>query len=117
MKPDIVVAGHVCMDLFPTFGAGAARIEAFLKPGKLINVGPLVNAMGGTVPNTGGALHRFGLNVCLMGKVGDDVVGQGILELMQSNGMPTDGMIVEQGASTSYTIVLSIPGDVCLRWL
>jgi len=109
-KFDIVVAGHTCMDLFPEFGAGGKRIEEFLKPGKLINVGPMVNATGGTVPNTGGALHRFGLNVCLMGKVGDDVLGQGILEQMQANGMNTDGMIVEKGAASSYTIVLNIPG-------
>ena len=108
--PDIVVAGHTCMDLFPEFHAGADRIEDFLKPGKLINVGPLANATGGTVPNTGGALNRFGLNVCLMGKVGDDVLGQGILEQMQANGMNTDGMIIEQGAASSYTIVLNMPG-------
>ncbi len=110
-KPiDVVVAGHTCMDLLPSFSTRADRIEQFLKPGKLINVGPLVNAMGGTVPNTGGALNRFGLTVCLMGKVGDDVLGQGILDLMRSSGMPTQGMIVEPGGSTSYTIVLSIPG-------
>lgn len=108
--PDIVVAGHTCMDLFPEFHAGAGRIEEFLKPGKLINVGPMANSTGGVVPNTGGALHRFGLNVCLMGKVGDDVLGQGILEQMNLLGMSTDDMIVEQGATSSYTIVLNIPG-------
>ncbi len=108
--PDIVVAGHTCMDLLPEFTSGADRLEAFLKPGKLINVGPLANAMGGVVPNTGGALHRFGLNVCLMGKVGDDVLGQGILEQMTFLGMNTNGMIVEKGTASSYTIVLNMPG-------
>jgi len=108
--PDIVVAGHTCMDLFPGFNTGTDRIEDFLKPGKLINVGPMKNATGGVVPNTGGALHRFGLDVCLMGKVGDDVLGQGILEQMNFIGMNTDGMIVEKGAASSYTIVLNIPG-------
>jgi len=109
-NPDVIVAGHTCMDLFPEFGAGADRIEKFLKPGKLINVGPMLNAMGGTVPNTGGALHRFGLDVCLMGKVGDDVLGQGVLKQMSLLGMNTDDMIVEKGAASSYTIVLNIPG-------
>jgi sugar/nucleoside kinase (ribokinase family) len=109
-RTDIVVAGHICMDLFPTFSAGAGRIEEFLKPGKLIHVGPMMSSTGGAVPNTGGALHRFGLKVCPMGKVGDDSLGQRILEQMRANGMNTGGMIVEQGAASSYTIVLNVPG-------
>lgn len=110
MNVDIVVAGHVCMDLIPEFLSGAEQVGELIKPGSLVNIGPMTSATGGVVPNTGGALHRFGLDVCFMGKVGDDVLGQGILEQMRGNGMDTGGMIIEKSAATSYTVVINIPG-------
>lgn len=111
MSAEIVVCGHICLDLIPQFGDGAARLEETLLPGKLVNVGPAVTATGGVVSNTGLALHRLGLSARLMGKVGDDLFGQAVLELLRSHA-PTlaDGMIVAPETPTSYTVVISLPG-------
>ena len=54
-KPfDVVVAGHICLDIIPTIPH--ERIE--FEPGRLLQVGPAVLSTGGAVSNTGLALHR-----------------------------------------------------------
>ena len=106
---DAIVAGHICIDAIPTFPETGAGLEDIFAPGKLTNVGPLVTATGGTVSNTGTALIRLGVRTRLMGKVGTDFFGRGVLELL-SRYDAQDGMVVVDGESSSYSIVLSVPG-------
>lgn len=107
---DCIVAGHTCMDLLPEFLEGAQEVSDIIQPGKLIQVGAMEQAIGGVVPNTSGAMFRMGLLVCPMGKVGDDLLGQSILQKMETIGLPCEGMKVDKSCTSSYTIVLSIPG-------
>lgn len=109
--PEIVVAGHLCLDMIPTFEHTGLGLSDLLVPGKLIDVGPLTAATGGPVSNTGLALHRLGYPVSLMGKVGDDMVGRAILDIVRGYG-PTlaGGMIVTTESHSSYTVVISPPG-------
>ncbi|MFL5629506.1 MAG: carbohydrate kinase family protein, partial [Ktedonobacteraceae bacterium] len=67
VSTEIVVAGHICLDIFPTFAEHTSASE-MLVPGKLLNVGPAVLAVGGSVANTGLALHHLGVSTRLMGK-------------------------------------------------
>src|SRR5260370_10343558 len=78
----VVVAGHICLDVFPTLAGG---VELF-KPGQTVEAGPVVFATGGPVSNTGLALHKLDVPVRLMGKVGDDPVGHAILQLLPHPG-------------------------------
>lgn len=107
--PPIVVAGHVCLDVIPAFPQ--ADRAAGLVPGGLVEVGPPTFAAGGVVSNTGVALHRLGLAVRLVGKVGDDFFGEALLGLLRRHDAAlAGGMVVAHGEHTSYTIVLSPPG-------
>ena len=112
----IVVAGHICLDIIPTFdpamfAGGALALEDLLVPGKLTTVGPAVTATGGAVSNTGLALHRLGAPTKLMGKIGDDLFGHAILDFIRSTGPGlADGMIVDPDAVSSYTLVINPPG-------
>ncbi len=109
MAAAVVVAGHICLDLIPTFAPGA--VGDLIQPGKLIGIGPAVLSTGGAVSNTGIALHRLGVPVKLLGKIGDDRFGPLVMDLLQSQGPRlADGMIVSPGAVTSYSIILSPPG-------
>ncbi len=108
--PDVIVAGHVCLDIIPSFTTAEASLDEVLVPGKLIDMGQAVVSTGGPVSNTGLALHRLGLPVGLMGKVGDDIFGRAILELFSAQGASVDDMIVAAGEASSYTVVLSPPG-------
>src|SRR5579863_490447 len=103
---EIVVAGHICLDVFPTL---AGSIEHF-RPGQTVEAGPVVFATGGPVSNTGLALHKLAVPVRLMGKVGDDLFGQAILRILNERGPDlADDMIVAPGEASSYSIILSTP--------
>lgn len=110
-KADIVVAGHICLDIIPDMQQSGGSVEGMLTPGKLTQVGPALVATGGAVSNTGLALHRLGFPVRLMGKIGNDGFGKTIVEVLESygNGL-ADGMIVAEGEHSSYSIVISPPG-------
>jgi sugar/nucleoside kinase (ribokinase family) len=107
----VVVAGHICLDIIPTFGDRGGGLAALLVPGSLVETGPAVLSTGGAVSNTGLALHRLGVPTRLMGKLGDDLFGHAVLRIVESYG-PTlsNGMLVTAGAHTSYTVVISPPG-------
>ncbi|RTE10216.1 carbohydrate kinase family protein [Paenibacillus whitsoniae] len=107
---EIIVAGHICLDIIPTIHEKKSGLDALLIPGKLVDIGPAVIATGGAVSNTGIALHRLGNRVSLKGKIGSDQFGEAILSILRSQAASLgDGMIVAQGESSSYTIVISPP--------
>ena len=104
---DVVVAGHVSLDLFPTL-YGPLKIE----PGRLVVVGPAVLSTGGVVANTGVALHRLGVRVGMVAKVGADVFGRALLEsLARLDEQLVAGIEVCADQTTSYTIVITPPGE------
>jgi sugar/nucleoside kinase (ribokinase family) len=110
---DIVVAGHLCLDITPEFAEettahGTGRLTEILRPGTLLEVGRCVVSTGGAVSNTGIALHKLGTDVRLMGKVGDDAFGEVVQRVLQQHGC--GGAVVVQGEDTSYTIVIAPPG-------
>lgn len=102
----VVVAGHICLDVFPTLVGG---VELF-RPGQTVEAGDVVFATGGPVSNTGLALHKLDVSVRLMGKVGDDLFGQAILQILNERSPElAEGMIVAPGEASSYSIILSTP--------
>ena len=108
--PDVVVAGHLCLDMIPRFEGDTHRsLDEIVRPGVLINVGPVVFATGGTVSNTGIALRIFGCEVRSMAKVGDDAFGRLILQELERRGN-AEGIRVARGETSSYTVVVAPPG-------
>lgn len=109
--PPVIVAGHICLDVIPTFKRGAGRLDELLVPGKLVDVGPAILSTGGAVANTGLALHRLGTPVRLMGKVGQDAFGDAVCGLLRQHGTTlADGMLRDPSVATSYTVVVNPPG-------
>jgi sugar/nucleoside kinase (ribokinase family) len=107
---EAVVAGHICLDIIPGIQEKKNGLGTFLVPGKLIEVGPARASTGGTVPNTGLALHLLGLKTRLMGKIGRDLFGSEILHALGRYGDElTEGMIVSPEEDTSYTLVINPP--------
>lgn len=99
------------MDVIPELGMPSGGLESLLVPGKLLHTGPALMCTGGAVSNTGLALHRLGVPVRLMGKVGDDLFGSAVLDFLSRQGDGLDeGMIVAKGGATSYSIVINPPG-------
>ncbi len=110
-KFDAVAAGHICLDIIPKFEISEVQeLRNLLVPGSMLNMGEATISTGGAVSNTGLAMHKLGLNVQPMGKIGDDFFGEGILSILRGYGL-AESMTVVSGEKTSYTIVLT-PGDI-----
>lgn len=110
MGKKIIAAGHICIDITPVFPAANpyGAISDVLVPGKLVQMEPADVHTGGSVANTGLALKLLGANVQLMGKVGDDAFGAMIRDILHGYG--AGGLIVDPTSSTSYSVVLAVPG-------
>jgi len=107
---DIVVAGHICLDLTPRlYETGARSLSQIIVPGALTTVGECVVSTGGLVANAGLALVRMGVRTTLMAKVGVDTFGRAVLEILERHGC-AGGIIRAAGEVTSYTIVIAPPG-------
>ncbi len=107
-----VVAGHICLDIIPRMGEiSAGDFSATFKPGRVMEIGPATLSTGGAVSNTGLALHKLGIQTRLMGKVGDDLFGQAVLDIVRSYGEGlAEGMVIDPHTNTSYTLVISPAG-------
>jgi len=103
MKP-VAVVGHLCLDLRP----GLPR-EPSLVPGRLVDIGPLVVELGGSVANTGRVLAALGIPVTGHAALGDDDLGRIAIDRLA--GLPRfrfHPSVV--AASTSYSIVIEPDG-------
>lgn len=110
MNKKIIVAGHISYDITPViYSTKGKDFGKLIKPGKLLNIGKATVANGGSVNNTGMALHKFGADVLLVAKVGDDEFGRQIMEKCMEKGAKTS-FIVSDSEDTSYTIVIAPPG-------
>jgi len=112
---DVMVAGHLCLDIIPAFPAGQAApdLDHLLPPGSLVTVGPAAVSTGGAVSNTGIALRKLGNRVCFSARVGDDAFGSVVVRLMERSG-GRQGIRAVAPAVTSYTVVIAPAGrDRC----
>lgn len=106
----VAVAGHACLDVIPRIDLRSADLAESLRPGTLVNVGEAQIATGGCVANTGVALARLGVSVELMARLGDDLFGNALLEILRRAAPRSlSGVRVAHGETSSYTIVLSSP--------
>ncbi len=109
-EPKVIVAGHVCLDITPVFsGQEGSSLGEIFSPGKLTQVKQAEVHTGGCVANTGLAMKFLGANVSLMGKVGTDEFGS-IIKRIFSERHAGEGLIAVPGESTSYSVILAVPG-------
>lgn len=105
MDFDVVVAGHLCLDIIPEMYSPPPR-----EPGTLVEVGPATLSTGGVVGNTGLALHLIGVSTALVGKIGDDPLGCALREVIAKyDPQLTSYLIIIPSESSSYTIVINPP--------
>ena len=107
---DIMVAGHLCIDIIPRFSdTGLRNIADIIRPGKLVNVEQAAISTGGPVSNTGINMKKLGSKVCFCACVGDDTLGQLTIDILKSSGN-ADGIQTVKGVASSYTVVVAPPG-------
>lgn len=111
MAQKIISAGHICLDITPVIpdSVEGKEIQDLLRPGKLLQVDAADVHTGGSVANTGIALKLLGNEVSLLGKIGKDSFGNIVKSIAASYGV--GGLIEDAGSSTSYSVVLAVPGQ------
>ena len=104
---DIVVAGHICLDIIPNWGGGSIKT---IIPGHVLEMSGVKLSTGGAVANTGISLKKLGIRTTLLGKIGSDAFGKVILEILKGiDESLVEGMIISENEVSSYTIVLNPP--------
>ena len=105
----IVVAGHICLDILVDIGnLSQDALVKGLEPGNLVKIGGAKVTTGGTVSNTGIALHRLGMDVRLVARVGDDAFGEAVANVVEGVGRGLGRDLVRvAGEPTSYTLVFN----------
>ncbi len=108
----IVVAGHLCLDLIPSLPE-----HVDFTPNTLTRIGGAVVAPGGCVCNVGLALHRLGMPVRMLGRIGDDALGRLLREEIDrvDPGL-SESLLVASGESTSYSLVIAPGSSDRLFW-
>lgn len=110
MRKKVIAAGHICLDITPVFPeCKTDKLEQLLQPGKLLHMKEADVHTGGSVSNTGLGMKLLGADVSLMGKIGDDAFGRMVQSIFEEYGAQ-EGLLVTPGESTSYSVVLAVPG-------
>ena len=106
----VIAAGHICLDMTPIFPIKKAdRLTDVLSPGKLVKMNGMNIHTGGSAANTGLALKFLGADVTVWAKVGDDELGAMVKKQLEAHGLG-EGLICDRASSTSYSVVLAVPG-------
>lgn len=108
---EAIVAGHLCLDMTPILDRTGSvyDVREVLAPGKTVAVDGLNVTTGGVVANTGIALTVLGVETRVMGIVGNDLIGQAVLDVLRPHGLDA-GVLVVDHERTSYTVVIALPG-------
>ncbi len=106
-----IAAGHICLDLIPDLsGNPTGEFAKRFAPGRLLTVGPVALATGGPVSNTGLALHKLGVPTQLIAKVGADLFGQAVRQIVAAHDPQLErGMVTDARVDTSYTVIINYP--------
>jgi sugar/nucleoside kinase (ribokinase family) len=107
---DVVVAGHLCLELIPRFlNPIGLKIHEILRPGSLVNTAEMTIGTGGAVSNTGFALKIFGCHAAFIAKVGNDAIGAMTLDILRKYGSSA-GVVITDGVDSSYTVSIAPVG-------
>ncbi len=90
----IVTLGEILIDMFPAeVGRPLVKVSAFHpKP-------------GGAPANVAVAARRLGAETAFIGKVGNDIFGYHLIDVLKKEGVDTSGMRVDESARTTMAII------------
>jgi len=87
------------------------QFKILLQPGRAIQAKGVTLSTGGAVSNTGLALHRLGVPVRLIGKIGDDLFGRAVQDMMgEAAPQLASDLVIDPSGSTGFSIILNPPG-------
>ncbi len=107
-----IVAGYTCLDIIPDLSSyPEGQFQHYFQPRRLLQAKGVTLTPGGVVSNTGLTLHRLGVPVRLIGKIGDDLFGRAVQNLIREDGAQlADDLVIDPSQPTACTIIINPPG-------
>ena len=102
-KKKVLCAGIMCVDFI------VKPVKEMPQKGKLTLVEKVEIHLGGCAVNTGVGLKKLGVDVAVMGKVGNDDLGKFVIGKLQEEGVEIDTIKISSEVNTSGTAVLVYP--------
>jgi len=96
----IVVADHVCSPI--------ARMPA---AGELVTAERLLLTLGGCAANTAVDLAKMGVRTAIAGRVGDDLLGRVVADMLGDARVDTSALHAISGEATSQTLIVNVAGQ------
>jgi sugar/nucleoside kinase (ribokinase family) len=96
----IIVADHVCTPI--------ARLPA---PGELILTDRLMLTLGGCAANVAVDLSKMEVQAAVVGRVGDDVFGRVVSEMLTEEHVDASGIFVTPNCDTSQTLIVNVQNE------
>lgn len=96
----IVVADHVCNPISHLPAAG-----------ELVMTERMLLTIGGCAANAAVDLGKMGVAAAIVGRVGDDMFGRIVADLLHEQGVDVSALQVTPGADTSQTLIVNVLGQ------
>src|SRR5262245_52577761 len=96
----IIVADHVCTPISHLPAAG----ELVMADGMLLTI-------GGCAANAAVDLAKMGVRAAVAGRVGADVLGRVVSDMLQGHGVDVSCIQVTPGSDTSQTLIVNVAGQ------
>src|SRR5947209_18192729 len=96
----IVVADHIC-----------TPISHLPAAGELVLGDQLLLTIGGCAANVAVDLVKLGVRASVAGRVGGDVFGRVVLEMLRERGVDVSAAASTPGVDTSQTLIVNVAGE------
>src|SRR6516162_5978620 len=96
----IVVADHV-----------SSPISHMPAAGELVLADQLLLTIGGCAANVAVDLVKLGLSAAVVGRVGDDVFGRVVADMLRERRVDVSSLLVTPGLDTSQTLIVNVAGQ------
>ena len=96
----VIVADHVC-----------TPIERMPDAGELVATDGMLLTIGGCAANAATDLAKMERRVAIVGRVGDDVFGRIVCDLLREANVDTSLLTATPGADTSQTLIVNVKGQ------
>jgi sugar/nucleoside kinase (ribokinase family) len=103
--PDVLCAGIIVADHV------SSPISHLPAAGELIMAERLILTIGGCAANVAVDLGKMGVAAAVAGRVGDDIFGRVVGEMLRDHGVDVSAVRVSKGVDTSQTLIVNVVGE------
>src|SRR5215831_15491043 len=104
-RTDVLCAGIIVADHV------SSPITHLPAAGELVMADQLLLTIGGCAANTAVDLVKMQVASAVCGRVGDDVFGRVVADMLRDHGVAVSGVTITPGADTSQTLIVNVAGQ------